>query len=58
MLLIYLTLIFVIFISVSFEAIATIIFNARHKMSIPARCWWIPSIIGGIWFYILMLYLK
>lgn len=58
MLLLFTTLFFILFIMTLVEAIADIMFMLKHNKYIPPHKWWAPAIVGGIWFFLLMLYLR
>jgi len=58
MLLLFTTLFFVLFIMTLVEAVADIIWRVKNNKYIPAHKWWAPAIVGGVWFWFLMLYLQ
>jgi hypothetical protein len=58
MLLFFTTLFFILFVMLFIEAFATMIYNSKNNKYLGAHIWWVPAIIGGVWFYLLMIYLQ
>ena len=58
MLLLLISIVFVIFIKGFLNSFHNILLSILYKKPCNPIEWWFPGIIGGIWFFLLMIYLK